>query len=97
MAMSHDVRFWDTRERPDRRKSLQIRWTVNGREKSESFIAFALAHGRRAKLMTAARNSLPVSALAEADVLRRDLDAMSRKLDGKAAAVHERVAARQPG
>ncbi|WP_229881360.1 tyrosine-type recombinase/integrase [Streptomyces alanosinicus] len=32
------------------------------------------------------RNSLPVSALAEADVLRRALDALCRKLDGKAAA-----------
>ncbi|WP_405777829.1 hypothetical protein [Streptomyces sp. NBC_01538] len=31
------------------------------------------------------RNSLPVSTLAEADVLRRALDAMCRKLDGKAA------------
>ncbi|GHD45175.1 hypothetical protein GCM10010317_019270 [Streptomyces mirabilis] len=97
MAMSHDVRFWDICERPDRRKPLQIRWTVNGREKSESFIAFAPADSRRSKLMTAARNSLPVSALVEADVLRRALDAMSRKLAGKAAAVHERVAARQPG
>lgn len=32
------------------------------------------------------RNSLPVGALAEADVLRRALDALCRKLDGKAAA-----------
>ncbi|MEU5439052.1 site-specific integrase [Streptomyces sp. NPDC020719] len=32
------------------------------------------------------RNSLPVSALTEADVLRRALDALCRKLDGKAAA-----------
>lgn len=189
MAMSYNIRFWEIRERPDRRKPFQIRWTVNGREKSESFIAFALADSRRAKLMTAARegepfdehtglpaselrsikqrttwydlvheyieqrwertpgntrrtladafatvtpalvrpgaaysdprvlrralyswafnkkawecepteewlhaldwmkrNSLPVSALAEADVLRRALDAMCRKLDGKAAA-----------
>lgn len=31
------------------------------------------------------RHSLPVSAMAEADVLRRGLDAMARKLDGKAA------------
>jgi integrase len=32
------------------------------------------------------RNSLPVSFLAEADVLRRGLEGLSRKLDGKAAA-----------
>jgi integrase len=32
------------------------------------------------------RNSLPISALAEADVLRRALDAPCRKLDGRAAA-----------
>ncbi|MFT9471841.1 integrase [Streptomyces sp. 11-1-2] len=189
MAMSYNVRFWEIRERPDRGKPFQVRWTVSGREKSESFITFALADSRRAKLMTAARegepfdqrtglpaselraikqqttwydlaheyieqrwdrtpgntrrtladafatvtpalvrpgvtfsdprvlrralyswafnknawqrepteewlhalgwmkrNSLPVSALAEADVLRRALDAMCHKLDGKAAA-----------
>ncbi|WP_157868949.1 hypothetical protein [Streptomyces atriruber] len=32
------------------------------------------------------RNSLLVSALAEVDVLRRALDALCRKVDGKAAA-----------
>lgn len=35
------------------------------------------------------QNSLPVSALAEADVLRRALDAMCRKLDGKAAVARQ--------
>ncbi|MEU9562256.1 hypothetical protein AB0D16_09465 [Streptomyces sp. NPDC048161] len=59
MAMSYNVRFWEMRERPDRRKSFQIRWTVNAREKSESFITFALADSRRAKLMTAAREGEP--------------------------------------
>lgn len=42
------------------------------------------------------RNSLPVSALAEADVLRRSLDALCLKLDGKEAAAktarHKRAA-----
>ncbi|MEU4035646.1 hypothetical protein [Streptomyces collinus] len=57
--MSCNVRFWEIRERPDRRKPFQIRWTVNGREKSESFIAFAVADSRRAKLMTAAREGEP--------------------------------------
>ncbi|MEV5979558.1 integrase [Streptomyces sp. NPDC052114] len=187
--MSYNVRFWDIRERPDRRKPFMVRWTVDGREKSESFMTSGLADSRRSKLMTAARdgeafdvhtglpaselraikqrttwydlaheyldqrwdrtpgntrrtladafatitpalvhpgaihpeprvlrralyswafnknawaqepteewhkalewmkrNSLPVSALAEADVLRRALDALCRKLDGKAAA-----------
>lgn len=187
--MSYNVRFWDIRERPDRRKAFMVRWTVNGREKSESFMTVGLAESRHAKLMTAARegepfdehtglpaselraikqrttwydlaheyldqrwdrtpgntrrtlsdafatitpalvhpgatypeprvlrralyswafnknawaqepseewqkaldwmkkNSLPVSALGEADVLRRALDALCRKLDGKAAA-----------
>ncbi|MGW1867342.1 tyrosine-type recombinase/integrase [Streptomyces mauvecolor] len=187
--MSYNVRFWDIRERLDRRKPYMVRWTVNGREKSESFMTVGLADSRRSKLMTAARdgepfdehtglpaselraikqrttwydlaheyldqrwdrtpgttrrtladafatitpalvhpgttypeprvlrralyswafnknawaqepsedwrkaldwmkqNSLPVSALAEADVLRRALDALCRKLDGKAAA-----------
>ncbi|WP_346346644.1 hypothetical protein [Streptomyces sp. SID161] len=59
MAMSYNIRFWEIRERPDRRKSFQSRWTVNGQEKSESFIVFALADSRRAKLMTAAREGEP--------------------------------------
>ncbi|MEV7565622.1 site-specific integrase [Streptomyces tanashiensis] len=56
MAMSYKVRFWDIRERPKRRKPLEVRWTVNGRERSESFITKGLAESRRAKLMTAARD-----------------------------------------
>ncbi|MFF8481858.1 integrase [Streptomyces antibioticus] len=59
MAMSYNVRFWEIRERPGRRKPFQIRWTVNGREKSESFITPALADSRRSKLMTAAREGEP--------------------------------------
>ncbi|MFI5863671.1 integrase [Streptomyces sp. NPDC051546] len=187
--MSYNVRFWDIRERPERRKPFMVRWTVNTLEKSESFMTKGLADSRRSKLMTAARggeafdeqtglpaselraikqrttwydlaheyidqrwdrtpgntrrtladalatitpalvdrgtsfsdprvlrralyswtfnkkaweeepseewqqaiawmkrNSLPVSTMAEADVLRRALDAMGRTLDGKAAA-----------
>ncbi|MFG2232232.1 tyrosine-type recombinase/integrase [Streptomyces sp. NPDC048723] len=56
MAMSYKVRFWDIRERPKRRKPFEVRWTVNGRERSESFITKGLAESRRAKLMTAARD-----------------------------------------
>ncbi|KUL62448.1 MULTISPECIES: tyrosine-type recombinase/integrase [unclassified Streptomyces] len=54
--MSYNVRFWDIRERPDRRKPFMVRWTVDGREKSESFMTFGLADSRRSKLMTAARD-----------------------------------------
>ncbi|MEU6707330.1 tyrosine-type recombinase/integrase [Streptomyces wuyuanensis] len=55
MALSYNVRFWDIRERPDRRKPFMVRWTVSGLEKSESFMTFGLAESRRSKLMTAAR------------------------------------------
>ncbi|WP_324612213.1 MULTISPECIES: hypothetical protein [Streptomyces] len=57
--MSYNVRFWDIRERLDRRKPFMVRWTVNGREKSESFMTVGLADSRRAKLMTAAREGGP--------------------------------------
>ncbi|MEW2195128.1 integrase [Streptomyces microflavus] len=54
--MSYNVRFWEIRERLDRRKPFMVRWTVDGREKSESFMTFGLADSRRSKLMTAARD-----------------------------------------
>jgi hypothetical protein len=57
--MSYKVRFWDIRERPWRRKAFEVRWTVDGREKSESFATKGLAESRRAKLMTAARDGEP--------------------------------------
>jgi integrase len=57
--MSYKVRFWEIRERPDRRKGFEVRWTVNGYEKSESFLTKGLAESRRAKLMTAARDGEP--------------------------------------
>ncbi|MCW8379841.1 tyrosine-type recombinase/integrase [Streptomyces justiciae] len=59
MAMSYKVRFWEIRERPDRRSSFEVRWTVNGRENSESFRTKGLAESRRSKLMTAARDGEP--------------------------------------
>jgi integrase len=59
MALSYKVRFWEIRERLDRRKGFEVRWTVNGREKSESFLTKGLAESRRAKLMTAARDGEP--------------------------------------
>ncbi|MFI5980519.1 tyrosine-type recombinase/integrase [Streptomyces sp. NPDC051555] len=57
--MSYNVRFWDIRERPERRKPFMVRWTVSGREKSESFMTKGLADSRHAKLMTAARDGEP--------------------------------------
>ncbi|MGW8454138.1 hypothetical protein ACWGLO_21885 [Streptomyces niveus] len=59
MAMSYKVRFWEIRERPDRRKGFEVRWTVGGREKSECYRAKGLAESRRAKLITAARDGEP--------------------------------------
>ncbi|MEE4593662.1 hypothetical protein V2J94_17510 [Streptomyces sp. DSM 41524] len=59
MAMSYKVRFWEIRERPDRRKGFEVRWTVSGQEKSESFLTKGLAESRRSKLMTAARDGEP--------------------------------------
>ncbi|MFI5654684.1 tyrosine-type recombinase/integrase [Streptomyces anulatus] len=59
MTMSYKVRFWELRERADRRKGFEVRWTVNGREKSESFLTKGLADSRRSKLMTAARDGEP--------------------------------------
>jgi Site-specific recombinase XerD len=53
--MSYKVNFWDIRERSDRRRRFEVRWTVNGREKSESFLTKGLAESRRSKLITAAR------------------------------------------
>lgn len=58
LAMSYNVRFWEIRERLDRRKPFMVRWTVDGREKSESFMTFGLADSRRSKLMTAARDGV---------------------------------------
>ncbi|WP_326023090.1 tyrosine-type recombinase/integrase [Streptomyces endophyticus] len=57
--MSYKVRFWEIRERVDRRKGFEVRWTVDSREKSESFLTKGLAESRRAKLMTAARDGEP--------------------------------------
>ncbi|MFE5858360.1 hypothetical protein ACFQ61_34730 [Streptomyces sp. NPDC056500] len=54
--MSYKVRFWEIRERTGRQKGFEVRWTVSGHEKSESFKTKGLAESRRAKLMTAARD-----------------------------------------
>ncbi|MEU9382789.1 hypothetical protein AB0D38_18230 [Streptomyces sp. NPDC048279] len=59
MVLSYKVRFWEIRERADRAKAFEVRWTVNGREKSESFLAKGLAESRKAKLITAARDGEP--------------------------------------
>jgi hypothetical protein len=55
MVLSYKVRFWEIRERADRGKAFEVRWTVNSREKSESFLAGprgepqSEAHHRRAR------------------------------------------------
>ncbi|WP_328935139.1 MULTISPECIES: integrase [unclassified Streptomyces] len=59
MVLSYKVRFWEIRERADRAKAFEVRWTVNGREKSESFLTKGLAESRKAKLITAARDGEP--------------------------------------
>ncbi|MEV4917853.1 tyrosine-type recombinase/integrase [Streptomyces tirandamycinicus] len=59
MPTSYDVRFWDIRERAGRRKPFEVRWSVSGREKSESYLTKPLAESRKAELITAARNGEP--------------------------------------
>ncbi|MFF7473184.1 tyrosine-type recombinase/integrase [Streptomyces sp. NPDC008092] len=59
MVLSYKVRFWEIRERSGRAKAFDVRWTVNGREKSESFLTRGLADSRRSKLMSAARDGEP--------------------------------------
>ncbi|MGW1762431.1 hypothetical protein [Streptomyces mirabilis] len=59
MVLSYKVRFWEMRERSGRAKAFDVRWTVNGREKSESFLTKGLAESRREKLETAAREGEP--------------------------------------
>ncbi|MFF4220017.1 tyrosine-type recombinase/integrase [Streptomyces nondiastaticus] len=71
MGLSYRVRFWDIRERPGRRSPFEVRWTVDGRERSESYSTIGLAESRWSKLMTLAREGeafdvqtrLPISEL----------------------------------
>lgn len=57
--MSYDVRFWGIRKRAGRRLPYQVRWTVDGRQKAESFLTRALAESFRAELIKAARDGEP--------------------------------------
>lgn len=76
MSTSYKVQFWEHRIRSDRRKPYMVRWTVAGREFSESFLTKTQADGRKAELVVAARTGepfdtgcgLPVSELQEEDV-----------------------------
>jgi len=52
---TYDIRFWDIRRR-DRKLPYQLRWTVAGRQHSQSFATKALAESYRADLVKAARN-----------------------------------------
>ena len=59
MSTSYKVQFWEHRHRADRRKPYMVRWTVAGREFSESFLTKTQADGRKAQLITAARAGEP--------------------------------------
>jgi integrase len=59
VALSYKVQFWEHRVRPDRRKPYQVRWSVAGREFSESFLTKTQADGRKADLLVAARAGEP--------------------------------------
>ncbi|MFD0347927.1 tyrosine-type recombinase/integrase [Kitasatospora aburaviensis] len=59
MPTSYKVTFWDHRHRPDRRKPWMVRWTVNGREFSESYLTKTQADGRKAELLVAAASHQP--------------------------------------
>src|SRR4051794_34013060 len=56
MSTSYKVQFWEHRVRLDRRKPYMVRWTVAGREFSESFLTKTQADGRKAVLVVAARS-----------------------------------------
>ncbi|MEU5798434.1 tyrosine-type recombinase/integrase [Streptomyces sp. NPDC047813] len=56
---SHDVRVWEIRKRPTKKVSYEVRWKVAGNPFSETFRTKALADGRRAKLLTAAKSGEP--------------------------------------
>ncbi|MFJ7274696.1 tyrosine-type recombinase/integrase [Kitasatospora sp. NPDC098663] len=59
MPTSYKVTFWDHRHRPDRRKPWMVRWTVNSREFSESYLTKTQADGRKAELLVAAASHQP--------------------------------------
>jgi integrase len=51
---SHDVRVWQIRRnRSSKRPSYELRWTIDGREKSKSFAKKAMADAFRAELLAA--------------------------------------------
>ncbi|BFV58715.1 hypothetical protein KCMC57_up38190 [Kitasatospora sp. CMC57] len=54
MPTSYKVKFWEHRHRPDRKTPWMVRWTVAGREFSESFLTKPQADGRKAELVVAA-------------------------------------------
>ncbi|MFI5644826.1 tyrosine-type recombinase/integrase [Kitasatospora sp. NPDC051705] len=59
MTTSYKVKFWDHRHRPDRRAPWMVRWTVAGREFSESFLTKTAADGRKSELISALRDGQP--------------------------------------
>ncbi|GIJ44508.1 site-specific integrase [Virgisporangium aliadipatigenens] len=56
---SYDIQFWSIRKKARRRRPYEVRWVVNGRECSRSFITKPLAESFRSELMKAARDGEP--------------------------------------
>lgn len=52
---SYDVRFWKIQVRKGKRRPYSVRWVVDGRPFTQSFVASGLADSFRANLITAAR------------------------------------------
>ncbi|MFF7454768.1 tyrosine-type recombinase/integrase [Kitasatospora sp. NPDC008115] len=59
MPTSYKVKFWEHRHRPDRRTPWMVRWTVAGREFSESYLTKTQADGRKAELVVAVASHQP--------------------------------------
>ncbi|MGH3194102.1 MAG: tyrosine-type recombinase/integrase, partial [Streptosporangiaceae bacterium] len=56
MTTSFDFRPWKIQTRKGRKAPYRVRWTVAGRQFSNSFVTMALAESFRASLITAARS-----------------------------------------
>lgn len=54
-----NVRLWDIRKNAGKRRPYEVRWVVDGREKSRSFVTKLLAEGFRSELMKALRAGEP--------------------------------------
>jgi hypothetical protein len=58
--VTYDVRVWKIREVDGKRaRTYEVRWQVDGRERSKSLKTRALAEGFRAELLSATRKGTP--------------------------------------